>query len=122
MRSSGSADEPQKAEKKYFQDKARQAMGRFPPALPPDTDATTATLYFSAQLEQAKFLYADAGELHVIVGEACGPVLDEAPANVAVGQDQDPYDEQHERSREPTQGERRDAQRAAHQNAWPRPM
>ncbi len=48
-------------EKKWFEVKARQAILRTPnPGA--DADPNTATLYFSAQLEQAGFLYADAAE------------------------------------------------------------
>jgi hypothetical protein len=45
-------------EKKYFHDKMREALQRFPP-LPADVDASTAIMYFYAQLEQGKQLYAE---------------------------------------------------------------
>ena len=42
--------------------KAREAIQRHAAALPADADPTTATMYFHAQMELAKFLYKDAAD------------------------------------------------------------
>jgi hypothetical protein len=47
-------------ERKLLRDKARASIKRLPATLPADADPSTATMYYHAQMEEPKFLYADA--------------------------------------------------------------
>lgn len=49
-------------ERQKLRKRAREAIKRMPAALPSDADASTATMYFHAQMEEAKFLYKDAAD------------------------------------------------------------
>lgn len=55
----GKVDDPK--EKKWYQDAARRAIAKL--MLPKDIDNTSAEMYFHAQAEEVKFLYAEAAEL-----------------------------------------------------------
>jgi hypothetical protein len=50
------------AERKQLRARARKAIGRMPSSLPADTDPTTATMYYHAQMEEPKSLYREAAE------------------------------------------------------------
>jgi hypothetical protein len=59
----GDKDKPvPDVERQKYRGRARAAIKRLPPTLPSDADATTATMYFHAQMEEAKFLYKDAAD------------------------------------------------------------
>lgn len=59
----GDTDKPLSDEERdKLRARARAAVKRMPAALPGDVDATTATMYFHAQMEEAKALYKDAAD------------------------------------------------------------